>query len=281
MRSATFATILAGIGVTFSLFVPRAAEACWACTTDGECPTGFSCEQNVGCMPTVDCKTDGDCGSGMRCVTETATQCTGSDSQSCHEINSCAPIWQAGCGSDADCGDGFTCVENGSLCNSSGCSTLAQCQAKQPAPASCNADSDCPSCWSCLDASDSGESCVNPGGPSSQSNGTVTSNGTATPPSSDKVCRPPYWGLSVNYSGPAPQTDTASGASPSANACSNIEATRAGYSGLDPKSSGSGSSGCSVGPTQGSNDGAPLWTLGAALAGLAVISRRKRANAKS
>jgi hypothetical protein len=287
MRNATFVTILAGIGVSFSLLVPRAAEACWTCTTDNECPTGFTCDETIGCMPTVDCQADTDCGAGMRCVTQTSTECTSPASQSgsadttCRSVNACAPLWQAGCGKDSDCGDGFTCVQNGNLCDSSGCSTLAQCQAKESDPVACNTDSDCPSCWSCLDASDDGESCVNPGGPANV-------NGTSQPTlggpgktvsSAPKVCRAPYWGLSVSYAGLAPTTPVDSSA---ANTCPNIEATRAGYAGLDPKSGSSGSiGGCSIGATQGSNDSAPLWSLGAALAGIAVFSRRKRANAKS
>ena len=163
MRNSSFATLFAGIGISFSLLVPRAAQACWACTTDSECPAGFSCDENVGCMPTVDCQSDDDCGSGMRCVSGSATECSGTASETCRSINACAPIWQAGCGKDSDCGDGFTCVENGSLCNSLGCSTLAQCQAKESDPVACTTDSDCPSCWSCLDASDTGETCINPG----------------------------------------------------------------------------------------------------------------------
>lgn len=317
MQRSTFASILAGIGVSFSLFVPRAAEACWTCTTDTECPTGFTCDANTGCMPTVDCNADSDCGAGMRCVTETATECaspvaqngTSTADSTCHTVNSCAPIWQAGCGSDSDCGDGFTCVQNGSLCNSTGCQTLAQCQPKQQ-DVSCNTDSDCPSCWSCLDASDSGESCVNPGGTAGGVNGTVAappdpadaspsastadagtlvlggpgktysgSSSSGSSSSDPKVCRPPYWGLSVNYAGPPPSAPVNSSSS---NLCPNIEATRSGYTGLDPKSGGSASSGgCSIGSTQGNNDSAPLWTLGAALAGLAVISRRKRTSEKS
>jgi hypothetical protein len=314
MQSATFATILAGIGVSFSLLVPRVAEACWTCTTDDECPTGFTCDENVGCMPTVDCQADTDCGAGMRCVTQTATVCTspaaqtgGSADSTCQSVNACAPLWQAGCGKDSDCGDGFSCVENGSLCNSLGCSTLAQCQPKESDAVACNTDSDCPSCWSCLDASDDGESCINPGGPANASGGvnpggpeipadagTSSSSGSSgsqtgsqptlggpgkTVSSAPKVCRPPYWGLSVSYAGLAPTTPVDS---TPANICPNIEATRAGYAGLDPKSGSSGSSGgCSIGTTQGSNDSAPLWSLGAALAGIAVFSRRKRANAKS
>ncbi|MGH7285946.1 MAG: hypothetical protein ACRELY_30880 [Polyangiaceae bacterium] len=300
MRHVTFAILVAGIGASASFLIPRSAEACWTCTSDSECPTGFSCDESGACMPTVDCSADSDCGAGMRCVIDTATECTSTDNSTCHPINACAPDWQAGCGSDADCGDGFTCVQNGSMCNSAGCSAISVCQAKESDPTTCNADSDCPSCWSCLDASDTGETCVNPGGPAtgvnqpagsgSASSGSAgsssTSSGSAntsdtSASSSSKICRPPYWGLSIGYAGPAPHTaagsGTASGIAPSANLCPNLAATRAGYSGVDPKSGGSGSAGgCSVSSTPGSNDSAPLFGLVAALAGVAVLERRKR-----
>jgi hypothetical protein len=233
----------------------------------------------------------------MRCVTDTATECTstaGSTTDStCHAVNACAPVWQAGCSVDSDCGDGFACVENGSLCNSSGCTALAQCQPKADDPVACNADGDCPSGWSCLDASDLGESCVNPGGPASVG-GTIATPpdpSDAGPSSSDaaapnltlggpaktvssipKVCRPPYWGLSISYEGQGPVPNGQGAASVSS--CTNIEATRAGYSGGDPKSGSIG--GCSTGQAHASDEGAPLWTLGAALAGVAVLLRRKR-----
>jgi hypothetical protein len=87
-----------------------------------------------------------------------------------------------------------------------------------------------------------------------------------------KVCRPPYWGLSISYEGQGPVPNGQGAASVSS--CTNIEATRAGYSGGDPKSGSIG--GCSTGQAHASDEGAPLWTLGAALAGVAVLLRRKR-----
>lgn len=219
--------LLVPLGALVVLLCPRAARACLLCSIDTECPRGFGCTPLVravdggvlsACMP-VDCLTDSDCAAGMRCVVGTATECVcPSDgpcpNSNCRPVNSCAPVWQAGCNVTADCGEGFQCIQNGISCSRGGCSTVSQCQfVPTYEMIACGADSDCPMGWSCLDATQPGGGCINPGGPAVIVDPDGGSAGPALPTGGDAggeasspsmVCRPPYWGVSVTYDGFGP-----------------------------------------------------------------------------
>jgi MYXO-CTERM domain-containing protein len=256
------ARLAAPLALGAALLVPRTAEACQTCESASECPRGFGCDGGV-CMA-LHCQADSECSAGMRCVKETATECDG-DATHCHPVNSCAPVWQGGCTKDEHCGPAFRCNVNGMLCTGSSCEPIGMCEQREPS-AACETDSDCPACWSCT--GDPGVACFNPGGLPDQ------------PPAGPgpRVCRPPYWGLSVSYEGRGPGDD----ASPPTAACgasapagASPQSVLAGPAPVTtgPSGSANGAGGCAV--AGGSERGTWMWLVGLG-AVLATARRRRR-----
>lgn len=123
-----------------------------ACTTNTDCPQGFTCQvigqttcpaiacapgetcptctptTAMDCMP-APCTTDADCGPDMVCYTQTSTVCsaptcapgtTCSNLTTCTDTttSTCVPKYTLPCTTDSDCGTGFSCVpEQSCVCS--------------------------------------------------------------------------------------------------------------------------------------------------------------------
>jgi len=160
MRRLFVIVAIASAAVLFS--GGRARATC--CTTNSDCPGGFTCLGGTCDATIVDCTCDTDCGPNLYCVPAVVT--------------------------DADCGPGgFACVPNGRFCAGSDCQTTATCMAP-PLPASCATDADCPAAWTCEPDTALVTACV-PEAPHS----CPASGCPATTPTGAKSCLPPLFDL--------------------------------------------------------------------------------------
>lgn len=157
------------------------------------------------------CNTDGDCGAGFNCVPSTRAVCptrSGSGTPSSGSSSGAGGSASSGVATTAPTKD-----EGGTGAgNSTGTGSVAECTTTtafpgscQPKAATCAADSDCPSAWTCTELSTGGGTAVGSGGntgsveptPPDQpvSTPAVSTTTTADSTATQKVCVSPYGGV--------------------------------------------------------------------------------------
>jgi hypothetical protein len=291
-----------GMVITFA----RAAAAARACSAASACPVGFAClaadaGQGSTCV-SQPCQSNSDCGTGFSCYQD-ITCVPGPDASSV-PANLCVPQWQGQCTTDSDCGAGAHCAISGQACDCSGKEggippdaevESEPCSEAQPPGPLCASDAGCPTfpsvcdaastclCWgitrwcqvdttSCSSAS----SCLT---------GWTCSSGTCAPPNSDLAYQGGFGGGTLvcgaegsggiggsfpGLPGPGGVAQGDSGGGTGDGVSGSTDASKEGDT-----ATGATSGGCAIGAAHATGESSSSIALVCLLAGL--ILRRRRA----